>query len=327
MSIVITTEELFLPNRDGWELHATVTRAAGHLRTDRRPLLIIPGYGMNTFILGFHPRGTSMARTLAEQGFEVWAVNMRRQGDSRPASARRPPPPSLRAYAEVDLPAAIEGALTHTHTDCDQVDLVGCSLGGSVVYAHLALTGGPRVGSVISIGGPLRWVDAHPLLRVVFRSTLVASLLRVRGTRRLARLALPALAKVPALLGIYMNAAICDLSAADELVKTVDDPHPRVNVDISHWIRARDMVLRGVNITEALAAVAKPLLVVLANRDGIVPTGSALSAIDAWGGEDKDVLHVGDDREWYAHADLFIADRAPELVFGPMAAWLHQRHA
>lgn len=321
----LETKQHFLANGDGWRLHAHVTRSPEHLRADRRPLLLVPGYGMNTFILGFHPRGTSMTRVLAEAGFEVWTCNLRRQGGSK-AEGRRAPPPSMRAYATIDVPAAIDGVLSRTQTAADQVDLIGCSLGGSVAYTHLALTGGERVSSVVSIGGPLRWVDPHPLLRMAFRSPRLASLVRVRGTRRLARAVLPVLARTPKLLGIYMNADLCDLSAADQLVQTVDDPHPRVNLDIARWVNARDLVLGGVNVTEAMRSVDKPFLLVLANRDGIVPTGSAMSAIEAWGGDDKEVLHVGDDEAWYAHADLFIADRAPEVVFAPIAEWLHARN-
>jgi hypothetical protein len=37
------------------------------------------------------------------------------------------------------------------------------------------------------------------------------------------------------------------------------------------------------------------------------------------------VLRVGDDQNWYAHADLFIGNDAPRALFEPMASWLRAR--
>ena len=90
-------------------------------------------------------------------------------------------------------------------------------------------------------------------------------------------------------------------------------------------MRRKDMVLDGTNITEALSAVDKPLLIIHTNRDQIVPEPVCLSATKAWGGSDITVMKIGDETDWYAHADLFMAPRAPELVFGPMAEWLAAR--
>jgi pimeloyl-ACP methyl ester carboxylesterase len=118
-----------------------------------------------------------------------------------------------------------------------------------------------------------------------------------------------------------MNPGIVDLSDPDELVKTVEDPNPRINADIARWINAGDLELSGINVTEALAHVDHPLLLVIANKDGIVPSDTALSAREAWGGT-VETLHVGDEETWYAHADLFIGDPAPGAVFEPISAFL-----
>lgn len=322
----LAIEDHFISNGAGWQLHLKVTRSPQHLDKAHRPLLIVPGYGMNSFIFGFHPRGTSMERCLAEAGIEVWSVNMRKQGRATPEGPHAAPP-SLRGFAEVDLTAAVQGVLARTQTEQDRVDVLGASLGGSIVYAHLALVPDHRIGSVVSIGAPLRWVEVHPILKTAFASPRVASLLRLSGTRQMARVALPLLARLlPKLLAIYMNTNLVDITQVDQLTQTVEDPHPRVNSDIAKWIGARDMFLRGVDVTAALAKVERPLLVVLANRDGIVPTATVMSVIPAWGGS-AETLHVGDDEHWYAHADLFVGDPAPETVFAPIAAWLRAQHA
>ena len=111
------------PGFVGWRLHLKVTRAPAHLRPELRPLVIIPGYGMNAFIFGFHPRGTSMERCLAEGGFEVWSVDLRGQGQSR-ATMRQPGRASLQSYAYYDLKAAVDHVLEHSDTGADSVTMI-----------------------------------------------------------------------------------------------------------------------------------------------------------------------------------------------------------
>jgi hypothetical protein len=63
---------------------------------------------------------------------------------------------------------------------------------------------------------------------------------------------------------------------------------------------------------------------VLSNRDGIVPEATALSVTDFWGSGDIEVLRVGDEHDWYAHANLFVGNEAPRRVFDPMIRWLRR---
>jgi pimeloyl-ACP methyl ester carboxylesterase len=324
----VTVDRHGVETPDGWRLDLKRTATTGRALPSRRPILIIPGYGMNAFIFGFHPRGTSMERCLAEAGFEVWTANLRAQGPSRRLHPRAPGP-SLRAYAEKDVTAVVQAVLDGTQTGARSVDLVGASLGGSIAYAHLALVRDTPVHGLIAIGAPLRWTEIHPVLQTLFASPWVAGQLVIRGVRPAMRAAAPLLRWYPDLLSIYMNAGHVDLSAIDEMVSTVEDPHPRVNRDIAKWILARDLVLRRRNVTEALRERTRdrPLLVVVSNRDGIVPESANLSVLDAWVGSDVEVLRVGDDRDWYAHADLFIGNDAPRALFEPMAGWLLARQA
>lgn len=317
-------DDLWAQTTDGWSLHITRTYDPEKLDRAQRPLVIVPGYGMNGFIFGFHPRGTSLEAHLAAAGIEVWTANLRGTGQSR---ATRPDAaePSLRRYAEDDVGSVIDAVLGKTATTADRVDVLGASLGGSIAFAHLARMRPHRVASVIAIGSPLRWDEVPMMLRVPFMSRRVVGALRVSGVRKMAALVLPIVRRVPSVLAMYMNAAHIDLGAASELVRTVEDPHPRVNRDLASWIRARDMVLGGVNVTEAMASEKGALMLVLANRDGIVPERVATSAARAWGGSDVTTLSIGTDDDWYAHADLFVGDEAPRIVFDPIARWLRDR--
>ena len=119
-----------------------------------------------------------------------------------------------------------------------------------------------------------------------------------------------------------MNPKLTDLSSPHELVRTVEDPASSINRQISHWIRERDLVIRGVNIASGLQRVQSPLLCIVANRDGIVPRNTARYAYDHIGSRKKRLLEVGSDDQPHAHADLFVSTGAETRVFEPIAAWL-----
>src|SRR5690606_6679457 len=115
-------------------------------------------------------------------------------------------------------------------------------------------------------------VKVHPLLKVAFASPALAGLVRLRGTRALARTLLPhALKHAPWLLSIYLNPEHIDLASLDEIVRTVEDPNRFINREIARWVAAKDLVLAGRNVSEAITTLRTPLLCVVANGDGIVP--------------------------------------------------------
>lgn len=318
-------DHTFRPNNcDGWRLDVTRFYNPDALDRSKKPVVMIPGYGMNTFILSFHPTGASMIEYLCSKGFEVWAANLRGQGGSKKVGGTLKY--GFRELGLVDLPVVLDLVLeqTMTETDAKLVHAVGCSLGASVLYGYLAHhQKNHRFASLVAIGGPLRWDEVHPLVKFAFQSPKVAALVPIRGTRLLAKTLLPVLKKVPWLLSIYMNTDQIDLSATDEIVKTVDNPNPYLNVQIAKWINNGDLIIDGVNVSDALAHVeGLSILCLLANADGVVPVGAAKSVCSIATGSCSDVFVVGDEENWYAHADLFISERAQETVFAPMTNWL-----
>ncbi len=287
-------------------------------------MLFIPGYGMNSFILSNHPSDVSIVGHLASEGAEVWTANLRGQGDSRPGEAS-PERYGFSELALIDLPCAMDEVLRLS--DATHIDLIGCSLGATIAYAYLAHNPYTHpLGSFVSIGGPLRWVRVHPLMRALSSAPRLMSSLPIVGTRTMARAALPFAMRAPKLLSLYLNVDNIDLSDPAELVRTVDDPTRHLNGQIARWVRAKDLVVDGVDITRAVRQVeGMPMLCVAANRDGVVPLETALSGLDYVGARDMRALIVGDERTWYAHADMFIARDARRRVFEPLAAWLESK--
>jgi pimeloyl-ACP methyl ester carboxylesterase len=313
------TLEHFVSNHDGWHLSLSQSWDEERLIPGRRPVLIVPGYGMNSFIFSYHPHGDSLESYLVRAGLEVWRADLRAQGKS--VSVGGGDSFSLEDLAVTDLGAAVTAVLARSRTGADRVDIIGASLGGTIVFLHAALQRDNRLGSIVAMGSPVRWVDIHPAIKIAFSIPALVGLVRLRGTRRLAGLALPHLARrLPSVLSIYMNASITDVSA--EMVKTVEDPNRHINREIAYWIRDKDLIVRGKNLSEAIRDLQNPLLCVLARGDGIVPRRTAEFPYLAAGSRVKRLLEVGTTERAMAHADLFVSNGAQEGVFAPIAAWL-----
>jgi pimeloyl-ACP methyl ester carboxylesterase len=313
-------------NRAGWRLSLkrVAARPQAHGRP-ARPALIIPGYGMNSFIFGFHPRGLSMEEYLASRGIEVWSVDLREQGRStRTGGSERY---TLAELAD-DVAAAVDYVLANTQTGARQIDLIGCSLGTALMFGYLALYSDAKdkVRCLVNVGGLVTWKKIHPALRAVFFSPRLVGAIRVRQTRRMAGLALPFITRfAPWAIAAYTHHRSTDLSQAAVMVQTVEDPNPHVNRDIAEWIGRRDLVLRGVNVSRSLESVNKPFLCIVANNDGIVPPATARAPFDAIGSSDKELLEVGDPTFPIAHADLFLSTGCQETVFDKLATFLGSR--
>jgi pimeloyl-ACP methyl ester carboxylesterase len=315
------TLEHFIPNGDGWHLALSQTWDEARLDKGRRPVVIVPGYGMNSFIFSYHPRGPSLEGYLAQAGFEVWRVDLRAQGRSLCVGGGEEY--GLEDLALTDLDAALLAVLDRSRTGADRADVIGASLGGTIMFLHAALHRERRTASLVAIGTPVRWVEIHPVLRLAFSSPTLIGMLPFRGTRRLAEIALPHLLKrTPWALSAYINADITDSGAASEMVKTVEDPNRHVNRQIARWIRGRDLIIKGQNLSTELRGLQNPLLCVLAHGDGIVPRKTAEYPYLTVQSSARRLLCVGSKERAMAHADLFVSNGAQESVFAPIAAWL-----
>lgn len=317
------TDRFLVDNRAGWRISLARHRQEGAAtRPPGRPVLIVPGYGMNSFIFGFHPTGPSLVEALVARGLEVWTADLRGQGRSiRAHGSHRY---GMAELAVDDLGVAMRHVLATTReVGADKLDLIGCSLGTALAFAHVALVPTAPVHAIVSLGGLVTWRDAHPAIRFAFGSPRLAGMLRLKNTRRLARFALPVLSTVaPSLLSIYINERSTDLSQSARMVQTVEDPHPIINREIAEWIRRRDLVVRDVNVSERLRDMTYPFLCVVANHDGIVLPATSRHTFDAIGSAHKELLLVGDADLPIAHADLFLCKGADARVFTPIADFL-----
>lgn len=317
-------ERYSIPTLDGWTLAARRYVPEPELGdtplvAGQPPVVIVPGYGMNSFIFGYHPEGRSFMQALAESGLDAWAVDLRGQGGSSRGSASRWW--GLGDHAFQDLPAVFE-FIAETAA-FPRIDVIGCSLGGSLVYAYLARYKPGRVRRLVAMGSPLRFVQPSAFIAAVGLFGDIPLAIPIRGTRALARKALPILVqRAPKALSIYLNADITDTTKANELAETVEDPQPGVNLELVRWLRRGRFVIDGMDVAQELVGLDLRVLIVLAMGDGISNPASCRTITPVLGREHVDELVVGGPELQVAHADLFISRISDEQVFQPVARWL-----
>lgn len=308
-----------LTTPDGWTLLLRRGVRAGAASQPRRgpPVLLVPGFAMNTSIFAWHPTGPSFLEHLLDAGFDPWTVDLRGSSTSRVGKRAA----ALQDMAFVDIPATLDHIAQVT--GYDRVHAIGCSLGGALLYAHVGRDA-HRIDRLATMGSPLVWQDRTLVLEVFSRLGPLLSRVPVVGSRPAARLALPVLRLLlPDLLGFYLNPRITDTRDSRRLSDTVDDPVPAVSHHLSQWIKGGHLELDGHHVTDGLASFDRPLLVVYAEGDGVVPPQVARSVATCVRGP-VELLKVDDADHRVSHVDIFLADFVHDRVYDPIAAWLHK---
>jgi alpha-beta hydrolase superfamily lysophospholipase len=321
----IAREWYHVDNGDGWDLALYRTHHPAKVDREKRPVFIVPGYGMNSYIFHYHPTDRSLAATLADHGHEVFTVDLREQGRAKKVTPGKQGRYGLRDLALTDFAAAIEAARSHTVSRHPEIDLLGASLGGTLTMLYRTQHRRPAPGRVVMLGSPIRWLQVHPLLKLIFGSPRLAGAVELQKTRALAALALPAVAKLaPWALKIYMNPDATDLTHYGEMVNTVEDPSRFVNREIAQWIKDGDLVVNGRNLSDDIEHFDDPLCTIYANGDGIVPRETATFAHTHVKSGRKTLVKAGTRELPYSHADMFIAREASRQVFAPLLAFLEE---
>ncbi len=313
--------EYVIDNLDGWELLLNKMINTKKFNRHLSPALFIPGYGMNAFIFNYHPNGKSLAQYVADRGFEVWMINFRQMGKSRCYDPSREEEYSLLDIARYDLQNTIKFIKENTRSIRDDIHFLSCSLGASIGFIYFAFFGEKDIRSFTNLGGPLRWVKIHPAIRIAFYSSTIMKNIRFKKSRELAKRFLPLISKTP-LLSIYLHSEHIDMSKVDEFTQTVEDPNRFINAEISEWMRNKDMIFEGKNITEEFRKFTKPLLCLIANSDGIVPPETVRFPNSIANSSIRDEIVVGNDKIRFAHADLYISMHAQKMFFEPFSDWL-----
>ncbi len=315
-------ERIATPDGSAFELRRIPTDPAATPASGLPPVLLVHGVAINHRNLDTHP-DWSLARHLSRQGREVWLLTLRTGLPDLSRTQRRRS--DFLSMVRHDVPLAIGQVLERT--GASQLDYVGFSMGGMLMYASIGRTvpqnsvrrvafiGSPGLGKRLSLVGldrllPPSWIPAIPL-RFVTRMLAFAA-----GWSRRDSLAVNLANAAPGL---------ARLSAVDAIR---DIPAP-VAADFVRWSRAGGPIdVGGQPLFDGLQNVEVPALFVAGAGDQLAPPSSVGAAADAWGradGTEKRLLVLGVQHGHtadYGHGDLAIGLHAPAEVYAPIAAFL-----
>lgn len=314
---------------DGWliSLYRYLPRAAG---PGGGPVLLCHGLMANRANLDLDDE-RSLARSLANAGFDAWLVELRGSGQSRDSDGSRGLGRiTFDDYVDQDIPAAIDTVLKET--GARQLQWVGHSMGGMLLYAHLSSRPDPAIASAVTVGSP---VDFEVMAHAARHMLRLSPLLRLRWVPlgyilrgflpllTLSHSAMLRLGVVPANLG--------GRDLAQILVNVIEGVAPAgVLAQFGEWVRegvyrSRD----GRRAYDGLANLHCPLLVIAADRDYVAPPEAVKPAAEKAPASEKRYRLFGAadaGGRSYGHGDILISSAARENVFPVITDWL-VRHA
>ena len=283
------------------------------------PVLLVHGVGVNHRSHDALP-DVSLARALAAAGRDVWLLTLR-SGLSGLGRAQRKRVRFL-AMADHDVPEAVAYVLEAS--GAKQVDYVGYSMGGMLLYAALDRQLNPEhVRRVVVVGSPARVRSPLPGLALLARipRALVPTLpLRLAG-RSVAFMA--DWLHTPLHRVLLNPANMGEGASARALVNAIENVPGPLAADFAEWLASEDgeVAVEGRSVLRALETLTIPALFLAGASDRIAPPEAVARAHDAWGravGTRKEFVLLGSDsgaEQDYGHGDLVLGFAAARDVF------------
>ncbi|MFN7972434.1 MAG: alpha/beta fold hydrolase [Acidobacteriota bacterium] len=322
---------LRIPTADGWRIGLTRLPA---VRRRHHAVILCHGLAANhaVFELGGN---ASLASRLSAAGWDVWMLDLRGHGESdmpRLFGERRYGW-CFDDYLRKDLPAAIGHVRAETGAS---VHWIGHSMGGILLYGHLALGGSDGVRSGVTIGSSLDYSASasqfHQLRRLRFLTRLVPAIPFRLLCRTLAPLAGRTSNPIERFLywpgnmeGRLVRKLLGDgfhAISAPVLAQMASAFEPG-------GLRSADGTMRYI---DGLAAATTPVLALAGDRDRQCPPDAAARTLDALGASEKRLAPFGPPHGHalsYGHFDLLNGRMAGEDVHPHVESWLeaHDRSA
>ncbi len=267
----------------------------------------------------------SLARTLRARGRDVWLLTLR-SGIERP-SFRHVRRVRFDAMVRHDVPMGVEEV--RRRTGASEIDYVGFSMGGMLLYAALGRTiEASAVRRVVILGSPGKMIPPLRVLGAIARVPrwlVPGAPLRV-GARLVAFVSEWVHTPVHSLVYNRRNVARGVTPAALMTVRDIAQP---LMADFAGFLAHGGVVrFEGAPVLEGLSHVRAPVRFFAGAGDRIAPPAAVRAAFDAWGasesGVDKEmiVLAAGTHDHDYGHGDLAIGQNLARDVFEPAAAFL-----
>ncbi len=310
---------------DGWTLDLKhVAPLGGPHRA--RPVILMHGIDTNGRNMDLDEKH-SLALYLARRGFDVWVPSLRGVGQSEKRPLTGPAgQEDFDDYVDGDLPAII--SYVRAHTGGGEVDWVGHSMGGMVLYAYLA-KGGGGIARAVTLGSPVRLAWTGKLDQLVRAFAFLAPYASWAPIEATTHLTLP--------LQDTFDGPIERLLISPEnttpqtwrrlLAVGMDDLPGGLVAQFAGWVERDSFDSRDhrLDYLAGLRHVHVPMLVVAGKIDGIAPPWAVRPAYEALGSKEKRWLVLGEANGQsadYNHMDMLLGERAATDLWGRIAAFL-----
>lgn len=160
-------ETLFVETPDGWRLALSCYSHPQRVDRSLPPLLFCHGLGSNRLTFDVDRRH-SLARWLADQGHDVYAVDLRGHGLSEKpgvGASHKHWGWGFNDYCETDLPTIIDAVLELS--GAATLNYIGHSMGGILLYCHAAITEDPRISRGITLGSSLDYSNTPSVFHLI----------------------------------------------------------------------------------------------------------------------------------------------------------------
>ena len=300
-----------------------------------RPVLLVHGIGIDHRNNDMLPNA-SLARHLHDAGRDVWLLRLRSGGMVR--RFRDAKKVRFDAMVKHDIPLGVDTVLLRTNET--QLDFVGFSMGGMLLYGALTATSPQgetservlafeKLAHVVIIGSPARVGHSVPFRALVerFPDAMVPTI-PIRFLSRMFAF-ISELFDTP-LHGFIVNPRNLEKGVAQRAMMTVEDAPSWLAVDFLGWMRAGGIVrVDGKDVVEGLVDATVPALFFVGGVDRLAPEHAVRPAFDAWGSANAAIEKrfvvlstAAGALADYGHGDLAFGRHARVDLFDPIEVFL-----
>ncbi|OGQ83015.1 MAG: hypothetical protein A3F90_19765 [Deltaproteobacteria bacterium RIFCSPLOWO2_12_FULL_60_19] len=304
-------------------LHTSQKRRAG------APVILSHGFFAGSGFLDLD-EDHSLARYLAEQGFDVWNLSLRGTGRSLKPLKDAPDSWTLDEMIDKDLLPVIR--YVQKENGSARVVWLGYELGALLGYGYAEKKGGLGLAGLATIGAPMTFTHREQapmkgLLKLQESPTWKKMFLSLNGPF-LGKFLVPLLPKLEA---IFYNRDNLENEIKEKLLAgALVEINPGVLDQLLLAIKRGEFVSAKGDFSyrKNLGKINTPLLLIGGEADKLAPPEAMEIVRREAGSRDRTVRIFGPkakDSVAYGHMDLILGPKAKQEVFPAIARWLKQR--
>ena len=296
----------------------------------RTPLVLSHGFLVNSRFLDLTEEH-SLARYLAQEGFDVWNLSLRGTGKSLNPLGGGPKKWTLDDMIREDIGPVV--SYVQRQSGSSRVNWVGFEMGGLLPYGYVEeKRNASGINALVTIATPMTF--NHPeqepmkvLLKLQESPNWRKLFLYLDGPL-LGRLVIPL---VPKIEQFFYNPENMDPEVKEKFLEVALAPVNEGVLDhITTMVKQGEFVTADGNTSylKNLARLRIPVLIIGGEKDEVAPPSALRAEYRALKSRDRTRRSFGSrpkDEAAYGHYDLILGKKAKEEVFPLIARWLERR--